>query len=517
MKGRKKMNRPNVLYLMCDQFRYDCIGALGNKIIQTPNLDRLVQRGLAYTNAYSSCPVCVPARYVVRTGREPYNLGCYCNENPTPIRSLEGDCESGNVLEKYCGEYLARRMSGLGYRTFGIGKFHTSPDVYEDLGYEVHIHTEEMYDSPKIKEKDGFASFIMNVHPEYAHLEQLHGERTNMYFVPQMSPLPAECTVEGFTADKAVEQLCLEDERPYFGFVSFVGPHPPCAPPIPYNRMYDPDGMYNPIRGNSYTDRMDEQIQWMNYLIYADEINDAWARNFKTRYYGEITYIDDCIGKILDAVERRGDADNTIICFFSDHGEMAGDHGGWQKETFFEEAAKVPFLLSWPKKWKHPEVRSDLVSLSDLFGIATTAAGEADARDGILILEDEKREVLFGVYGRPESDQFKMMVRKGEWKYIYMVNGGREQLFHLSEDPHELVNLVQSEEKIREEMYQTALEKCQSEPGLKNAVESKKLRSIPYHPRKLERLHQFDFSKNIMDYLVPSGCNFMSQALFLEE
>ena len=162
-------------------------------------------------------------------------------------------------------------------------------------------------------------------------------------------------------------------------------------------------------------------------------------------------------------------------------------------------------------------MRGDLVSLSDLFGIATTAAGEPDPRDGVLILEDEKREVLFGVYGRPDSEQFKIMVCKGEWKYIYMVNGSREQLFHLSEDPHELVNLVQSEDKIREEMYQTALEKCQSEPGLSKAVESKKLRGIPYHPRKLERLHQFDFSKNIMDYSVPSGCNFMSQALFLEE
>ena len=81
------MDRPNILYIMCDQFRFDCIGALGNRVIQTPNLDRLAERGIAYTNAYSSCPVCVPARYVVRTGREPYNIGCYCNENPSPIHS----------------------------------------------------------------------------------------------------------------------------------------------------------------------------------------------------------------------------------------------------------------------------------------------------------------------------------------------------------------------------------------------------------------------------------------------
>lgn len=506
------MDRPNILYIMCDQFRFDCIGALGNRVIQTPNLDRLAERGIAYTNAYSSCPVCVPARYVVRTGREPYNIGCYCNENPSPIHS------NGQMgVESYCGEYLARRMGKLGYRTWGIGKFHTSPDVYEDLGYEVQIHTEEMYDTPRVKEKDGYASFIMKEHPGYAHLEQLHGERTNMYFVPQMSPMPAEYTVEGFTAAKAVEQINRKDGRPYFGFVSFVGPHPPCAPPIPYNRMYDPDGMQNPIRGSACTDQMDEQIQWMNYLIYADEINDAWARNFKTRYYGEITYIDHCIGQILDAVDAGGEADNTLICFFSDHGEMAGDHGGWQKESFFEESVKIPFLLSYPEKMERGEIREDFVSLADLYGIATAAAGEADARDGVLLMDGGRREHLFAVYGRPDSDQFKLMVRKGAWKYIYMVNGGREQLFHLGNDPHELVNLVMSESVIRTEMYQLLLEKCRKEPGLRDAVQDGTIRKIPYRPRKLERLHQFDFSKKITDYTVPSGCGFMSQALFLEE
>ena len=109
------------------------------------------------------------------------------------------------------------------------------------------------------------------------------------------------------------------------------------------------------------------------------------------------------------------------------------------------------------------------------------------------------------------------MVRKGAWKYIYMVNGGREQLFHLGNDPHELVNLVMSESVIRTEMYQLLLEKCWKEPVLRDAIEDGTIRKIPYRPRKLERLHQFDFSKKITDYTVPSGCGFMSQALFLEE
>lgn len=95
------------------------------------------------------------------------------------------------------------------------------------------------------------------------------------------------------------------DPRPWFGFVSFVGPHPPCAPPVPYNRMYNPDIISNPVKGDLETDQMDEQIRFMNYAIWADEINDFGARSVKARYYGEISYIDHCLGRILDAVDRR--------------------------------------------------------------------------------------------------------------------------------------------------------------------------------------------------------------------
>src|SRR5665647_84234 len=174
------MKKKNVIFIMCDQFRYDCISSLGNNIIKTPNIDRLVRNGISFQNAYSTCPVCVPARYSIMTGREPNITGCYCNEDPLPLDGLaEG-------IEERCGSYLARFMSVKGYRTFGIGKFHTKPDCYENLGFETHIHTEELWATREIKERDAYAAFIMNQFPEYSHLDQLHGERTNMYYVPQM-------------------------------------------------------------------------------------------------------------------------------------------------------------------------------------------------------------------------------------------------------------------------------------------------------------------------------------------
>ena len=98
------MKRPNVLYIMCDQFRWDCIAALGNPYVRTPNLDRLAARGLSFSRAYSTCPVCVPARYTLRTGREPWHTGCYANEVPAPM-----DRQAGN-MEDRCGPYLPRVM-----------------------------------------------------------------------------------------------------------------------------------------------------------------------------------------------------------------------------------------------------------------------------------------------------------------------------------------------------------------------------------------------------------------------
>ena len=490
-------DRPNILFVMTDQQRADTIAAMGNPHIYTPNLDRLVARGLAFTKAYSTCPVCVPARYTVRTGREPLKTTVYCNGGGDPV---EGQAES---MEGRCGPYLARTMSGLGYRTFGIGKFHTVPR-YEDLGYEVHIHSEEMYGSQEERDRDGFASFIAREHPEYDWIETLMGERTEMYYMPQMSQMPAECTVESWAADRAVEQLSVEDERPFFGFVSFIGPHPPCAPPLPFNRMYDPDRMPNPIKGEPAVDLMDDQIPWMNYAIWAEDINDSHARVVKARYYGEISYIDDCLGRILDAVEARPDADNTLICFYADHGDHLGDHHAWQKESFFQGACNVPFLVSWPARLPKGTRRDEIVCLTDLFGIATTAAGRPECRDGINVLqmvegEAAPRERLFGYYGRAGTPHFKVMVREGKWKYIFMARGGREQLFDLEADPQELRECAAEHADMVQGFRRAAVEQLKV-PNGDRALDGNDLRTFAFQEIPRTRIYQFDGSRGVTGF-----------------
>jgi len=489
--------KPNILFVMTDQQRFDTIAALGNEHIYTPNLDRLVKRGIAFTRAYSTCPVCVPARYTIRTGCEPPTTGIYDNGRPSLV-----DGQSEN-MEDRCGRYLARTLADLGYRTFGIGKFHTQP-WNEDLGFEVNLHCQELYASPEHRAQDDYAAFIAREHPEFDYLEGLMGERTEMYYIPQRRPMPADIAAEAWTADRAVELIRKTDGRPYFGFVSMVGPHPPIAPPQPYHRMYDPDRMPNPVSGDIAVDHMDEMIPWMNYAIWAEDINDAHARILKARYYGTISYIDQCIGRILEAVETGPDPDNTLICFFSDHGDHLGDHNAWQKESFFEQSCHVLFLVSWPKKLPKNVKRDELVCLTDLFGIATSAAGRLEPREGIDVLSmiegrSNPRERLIGYYGTPGTRSFKMMVREGDWKYIFMANGGREQLFNLADDPMELKNRAQDAPHTTARLRDAARQAA-SRTNVNRALESGKLRSFDYRPMERRRIYQFDASRGAVGF-----------------
>jgi arylsulfatase A-like enzyme len=496
------MEKPNILYIMTDQQRFDTIASLGNKHIYTPNLDRLVKRGVSFSQAYSTCPVCVPARYTIRSGCEPVTTGVFSN-HPDQRVFTEPDAVRGRT-----GSYLPEIMKDYGYRTFGIGKFHTYP-WDEDLCYDVQLHSEELYDTPDQRKQDSYAKWIREHHPEYDFTEMLMGERTEMYYMPQTSPQPAECTVESWVAEQAVQQITEESAKPFFGLISFIGPHPPFAPPIPYNRLYDPDLMPSALQGNIDIDHMDDQIPCKNYAVWADDISTSRVKVLKSRYYGEITYIDNCIGKILDAVESLPNPDNVVIAFFSDHGDCFGDHHAWQKENFFEASCHIPFLLSWPEKLSQNEKCDELVCLTDLFGIAARAgqglSGEkCTTRDGIDLLaalrgNSSHREYLYGYYGTPGTHNFKIMVRHGEWKYIYLASGGREQLFHMKEDPEELKNRITLDKDIAVALKKQAEKAC-SVPGAEKALENGKLCSFPLRVRKLERMYQFDRSRGVTGF-----------------
>ena len=258
------------------------------------------------------------------------------------------------------------------------------------------------------------------------------------------------------------------------------------------------------VLGSIEEDHLDEEIPFMRHAIWADAINPALARIVKARYYGEITYLDHCLGRILDAIEARPKSEDVLICFFSDHGDLMGDHHGWQKQNFFAAACRVPLLLSWPAVLPKGTIQNELISLADLFGIATEAAGECEVREGTNVLKMLRgkcasREYLIGMVEPPGSHDFKLMVVTDEWKYIFMANGGREQLFDLRRDPNELSNCVAWASKIRDELHGLGVQTCGA-PGAADALDGDRLRAFPFRERPRTRIYQFDRSRGVVGF-----------------
>ncbi len=468
---------------MTDQQRFDTIAALGHRPAITPNLDRLVARGFALTNAYSTCPVCVPARYGIMTGYEPSRTGWFSNWQETPD------------VPANCGSYLAQTLAAQGYRTFGLGKFHTEPRT-EPLGFEVHEYSEELWTNEQEYLADDYVRWLRGKTPAFNHLEQVHGERTDMYYGAQCRPQPADLCGEAWLAERASEEIGRADPRPYFGFVSFVQPHPPIAPPIPYNRLFDPDDMPSPVPGDPDINAADDYLGWMNHAVWAEDVSPSQARQLRARYQGAITFVDACIGRILDTVESRPDAANTVICFFSDHGDHMGDHGAWQKEGFFEASCRVPMLVSWPARWAGGQRFSGLAALTDLFGFATSLSGEAHLRDGqnlFAMLEgsERPREQLCGMFGSPGTNKFKAMLRSGDWKYLWLANGGRELLFNVTKNPAESVNCVASEPGLASRFRSALVQHLAGRPLTQAALEGDVLRGFPFETFPRVRIKQF--------------------------
>ncbi len=482
--------KQNILILMCDQLRYDALSINGNKTVSTPNMDSIAINGVTFDNAYSSCPVCVPARYGIMSGCLPDKTNVYSNFFP-----------SNTSVEQNCGGYLPRLMKNAGYRTFGIGKFHTIP-MKEDLGFDVHLHSEEIWSNPKQKfEDDDYCKFLYS-HKEYAHVEQPHGERSDMYYVPQTRAFPQKVCVENWLTENAVKEI-EKSTQPFLGFLSFIAPHPPFAPPVPYNRMFDPDKMDAPSLGDKKIDFLDAQIPFMNRIIWADNINTYQAKALKARYYAQIKYIDDCIGRILESLKKSGKADNTLIILTSDHGDHLGDHNAWQKESFFEQSAKIPFLLSSPALKENCIRNNMLVSLTDLL---STCAG-SDMRDGIDLVQNlnngSERAHLFSFYGEPGTSKFKAMVRKDEYKYIFCANGNIHMLFDLKNDPGETVLANGSRPTILNDMKALLIDKCKNSSGLKPALGENGFLSFDYSiPEKPSRILQFDTATGVKNFIV---------------
>lgn len=429
------MTRPNILLIFTDQQRADTIGALGNPVMRTPNLDRLAREGTAFTSAYTPSPVCVAARCSLIHGQYPLHTGCYDNGlMPTDGRQTFMDA-----------------LTAAGYRTHGIGKCHFTPDGQALRGFQSRERQEELLPDPDL---DDYLPHLRAA--GFDHITDPHGVRGEMYYIPQPAQMPARLHPTQWVGDRAVSFIRDADEdQPWFLYTGIIHPHPPFAPPAPWHKLYRAPLMPLPNLPPDAESLYTYVNKHQNRYKYRDQGQDLnLFRNMKAYYYACISFIDYQVGRILQALEERGQLDNTLILFASDHGELLGDYGCVGKRSMHDAAARVPLLARLPGQFATGARCETPVSLVDLAPTILAAAGaeiHSHLLDGVDLAQIQNglsdRQLIFAQHamGSPADPDERAarsvyMAVSPEWKYFYSAPDGREYLFDRIQDPQETRN-----------------------------------------------------------------------------
>jgi arylsulfatase A-like enzyme len=335
--------RPNILWICTDQQRFDTIGALGNPHIHTPNLDKLVAEGVAFTRAYCQSPICTPSRASFLTGR-------YASTVHGSMNGNEGWDEAAPLLPKL--------LKDVGYDCGLAGKFHLA-------GAATRIE-------PRPQD-DGYRVFAWSHDPNdrwpvgHAYADWVRGQGYDLGELHR-SPdgIPAHLHQTTWCADQAINFMQAPHSGPWLMSVNIFDPHAPFNPPQEYLARYDPATLPGPYFRESDL-AAQGLLHGVDFQNPARHPNEFDAKEIQAAYYAMIELIDENVGRMLAALEASGQRENTLVIFMSDHGETLGDHGLLLKgNRFYEGLVRVPLILAWPGHFRAGLVSDALVELTDL-------------------------------------------------------------------------------------------------------------------------------------------------------
>ena len=428
-------NRINILFLMDDQHRGDWISAAGAKWMITPNLDRLAREGVLFRRGYSSAPSCLPARAALLTGMSPWGHG---NLGYTPIP------------ERFTVE-MPRLFTEAGYRTYAVGKQHFAPPR-NSHGYQTVVLCEPNFThkEPFDDYEQWFAAQLPGRNP-YQDYRSGNDQRGGIHY-----PFDERLHETRWLADRAIAFLESHPRNaPWFLKVSFIRPHAPYSAP---KRWYDRyEGVEIPQAavgewarkwyGNVQTS-FQKDPNATRGGVPVEEL-----RETRRSYAAAISFVDEQIGRVLVALEKRGELENTLILFTGDHGDILGDNLLYRKTFPVEGSVNVPMIVRWPAQLgleaKRGQVRQDLVELRDVLPTFLDAAGLPTPA------AVEGRSLLDALRGKPwrtmlDLEHASCYAPKDGWvalmdacyKYVYYTVTGEQQLFDLQNDAHELRDLA---------------------------------------------------------------------------
>lgn len=448
--------KPNIILIISDQHRGDAMHCMGNDFINTPNLDGLAEDGTLFTSGYTSAPSSTPARAGLLTGMSPWHHGML---------------GYGRVGSKYKYEMPAM-LKENGYFTFGIGKMHWFPQK------ALHgFHGTLVDESGRVESEDFISDYRLwlqmqapGINPDSTGIGwNDHG--SGVY------KLAEELHPTAWTGKMACEMIRNHKNgtnKPLFLKVSFARPHSPYDPPKRFAEMYEGKDVEAPFIS-----------EWCKERDYAkltnpkDAAPDApygnfgieYAKESRRHYYANVTFIDEEIGKIIDALKDEGMYENSIICYVSDHGDMLGDHHHWRKTYPYEGSTHIPFIVKWPSSYNFAKGQhiDSPVELRDLLPTFLDVAGTKvpEDMDGLPLTyllngnENKWRKYIDLEHATCYSkDNYWCALTDGKIKYVWRFSTGEEELFDLKKDPQENHNVIHDKRynKVYKELRKAMIE-----------------------------------------------------------
>jgi choline-sulfatase len=452
-------DRPNFLIIMTDEHNPFVSEPFGHPFIQTPNIQRLADRGVLFENTYCNSPLCVPSRASFMTGKYVHRIGVW--DNAASLSSNEPT--------------WAHRLNLAGYETAISGKMHFIGEdqrhgfqrrLVSDIHGKMHRalvdwDTKDGWDTP-------------------GHRERLAEAGPGDYLYSQYD----DCV-----AARATEYLAEPErkQQPWALCVGLITPHFPLIVREKYWNMYYPEHADLPNIPEGHLDELHPQNKRLREYFGVASATDEQTARGRAAYYGLVTFADERIGQVLNALERNGLDDNTVVVYVSDHGEMMGEHGLWWKCTYYEGSSRVPFIVSWPQRFE-PGRRTAITSLVDLTRTVIDLAGcevdetDLDGRVLTCLLDGTEQDgggVAFSEYHAHGTDRPSRMVRRDDFKLTFYHDEPLE-LFNVVDDPGEFTNLAEdpAHAAVREELLELVLRNWDPTRVNQTARESQRLRRV---------------------------------------
>lgn len=429
--------RPNVVFVLTDQWRASAVGCAGNPDIQTPNLDRLAAESFNFKNAVSCCPVCSPARASLITGQYPLSHGVFVND----------------VCLQHRVPSVADCFNDVGYRTGWIGKWHLDG------------HGRSSYIPPE--RRQGFQY--------WKALECTHNYQHSTYYDNNDPEIKEWAGYDVFEqTDDAVRFIQQSSDAPFLLFVSWGPPHSPyLTAPEKFRKLYASEELS--VRSN-VPRREDEIVPRTKWEEKAESVMETPAL-LLSGYYAHCTAMDQCIGQLRDAVQQAGLEEDTIFVFTSDHGDMLGSHGQWNKQQPYDESVCVPFLLKVPGR-RGGEVTQPLntpdifPTLCELCGVLAPESVQGKSVASVLngASEEDSAALIanyhpFGQWGIQRGGKEWRGVRTSQYTYVKDLNGPW-LLFDNRADSYQMNNLIdQADSKELQAEMELLLQRKLDETG----------------------------------------------------